>query len=152
MWKASRRSKLSNLAGETLYHPTTRALRPRSRRLHRHRGRDPPSHHPSTTSHPPLTVTKTSSRQLRRLRCRILHTIRQCMRTEYNQERFTWRYLGEKLRVVMHMNHMRPQNCSSSRNEMTLMTRWSNYCIRESANFLHLRSMPFSHMDQFERH
>ena len=88
--KASRHSKLSNLAGETLYHPTTRALQRRSRRLHRHRDRDPPSHHPSTTSRPPFTMIKTSSRQRRRLRYRILHIIRQCIQTGYKRERSTW--------------------------------------------------------------
>ena len=100
--KASRRSKLSNLAGETLYRPTTRALQPPSRRLHSHRDRDPPSHHPSTTSRPPFTVTKTSSRQRRRLRYRILHIIRQCIRTGYKRERSTWQYLGETASCIAH--------------------------------------------------
>jgi hypothetical protein len=135
-WKASRRSKLSNLAGETLFHPTTRALRPRSRRRHRPRNRDLPSHHPSTTSHPPLTTTKTSSRQRRRLQYRTLHIIRQCMRTGYKQEWPDMAVSGRNREPHCTRIICGCPNFCAVENEMTsLMTKWSNYCIREFAPF-----------------
>lgn len=136
--KASRRSKLSNLAGETLYHPTTRAQQPPSRRLHSHRDRDPPSHHPSTTSRPPFTVTKTSSRQRRRLRYRILHIIRQCIRTGYKRERSTWQYLGETASCIAHESFAAAKIFVQEKRNDILMIQRSNYCIREPVPFLYL--------------